>query len=159
MAAKYFVMTKERESDFLYFQWCCAPKQNIYLGSFHFLSAPPLKMAGFRPLKVLAAPFEEKIRRVHFLVEPLKKISEAFIFWRLLWFKNPTPLVQKFAILRGGSDKKWNVPLGGSALLYRTRGRDLDCCFSGFFLCSLSTCVLFLSLWTVAQGQNRLRRH
>ena len=55
----------------------------LALGSFHFLSAPPLRMAGFRPLKVLAAPFEEK---------------------------NPTPLVQKLPILRGGSDKKWNVP-------------------------------------------------
>jgi len=46
---------------------------------------PPLKMAGFRPLKVLAAPFEEKnpkgsffggtfekkFRRVHFLAASL----------------------------------------------------------------------------------------
>jgi len=41
-------------------------------------------MAGFQPLKVLAAPFEEKSRRVNFLAAPLKKVSEELILWRLL---------------------------------------------------------------------------
>ena len=60
------------------------------IGSFHFFirtppPPPPLRMARFRPLKVLAAPFEEKnlkgsffggtfvknFRRVHFLAAPL----------------------------------------------------------------------------------------
>jgi len=41
-------------------------------------------MAGFQPLKVLAAPFEEKVRRVQFLAAILKKISEGLIFWQLL---------------------------------------------------------------------------
>ena len=35
-------------------------RRSCSFGSFHFLSAPPLRMAGFRPLKVLAAPFEGK---------------------------------------------------------------------------------------------------
>ena len=36
------------------------------------------------------------------------------MFWRLFWFKNPTPLVQKPAILReggGGLDKNGTSPV------------------------------------------------
>ena len=76
--------------------------EKIYNGTFHFLSASPLRMAGIRPHNFCRRPLKKKIRIVDFSSAPLKKKSEGFIFWRLLWRRNPNPLVVKPAILKGG---------------------------------------------------------
>lgn len=60
-----------------------------------------------------------------------EKKSEGVIFWRHLWFKNPTPFVQKLAILGWGSDKKMERPVVVYCLS-KTLKNQMNAAYSSF---------------------------